>query len=103
MLDGAGNLITGYTYDSLGRISMETFGNGTKTVYSYDAAGREASISNLDAGGIVTTSTTYTYSALNLPLTATDQAGNVTTYTYDARWAAYLCRLARRPHHHLCL
>ncbi len=81
--DGSGNLVVGYTYDFLGRISMETFGNGTKTVYSYDAAGRDTSISNLTALGIVSTSTTYTYNALNLPVTATDQSGNVTTYAYD--------------------
>ena len=81
--DASGNMLVFYTYDDLGRVSMESFGNGTKTVYSYDANGNVASIINLAPDGTVSNSLAYSYNAQGEPLTLTDQSGNVTSYAYD--------------------
>ena len=83
VLDGAGHILVKYTYDALGRVSMESFQNGTKTVYGFNANGNIASITNLAVNGTVSTSLTYTYNAQGNPLTGTNQAGSVTSYAYD--------------------
>ena len=44
---GAANATTNsmtYTYDSFGRISEVTYGNGTVVTYTYDTAGNRTSI-----------------------------------------------------------
>ncbi len=81
--DHAGALVVSYTYDALSRLAAKTFGNGTKTVYTYDHRGLLHSISNLDLSGAVVSSLTYAYSVLGLPVSVTDQAGAITTYSYD--------------------
>ena len=59
--DALGHTLVVYTYDDLSRVSMESFGNGTNTVYSYDADGNVASIINLAPDGAVSNSLAYTY------------------------------------------
>ena len=47
LTDANGDLIASYTYDVVGRLSSEQFGNGTATDMTYDADGHVASIINL--------------------------------------------------------
>ncbi|HUC04876.1 MAG TPA: DUF6531 domain-containing protein, partial [Acidimicrobiales bacterium] len=71
---------TSYAYDatSLGTTSV-TDPNGHTTTNTYDADGNL--LTTKDALG---NTTTYTYNALNEPLTITKPSGLVTTNTYDA-------------------
>ena len=82
VLDGSGDVLVDYTYDDLDRVPWKD-SNGTKTVYSYDANGNVASITNLAVGGTVSSSLAYTYNRQGEPLTSTDQSGDVTSYAYD--------------------
>ncbi|MBL0385943.1 DNRLRE domain-containing protein [Tumebacillus sp. ITR2] len=81
----ANNSITGittdkgavsYQYDALDRLTQETLPDGTKIVYTYDAAGNRTQKAVTKSG--TTTTTAYTYDAANQMQTAGGK-----TYTYD--------------------
>ena len=65
LTDGGGNLIVQYTYDAAGNLIQKDMGNGTRTVYTYDADGQRA----------VASPTTPPTTARSIPSTI---------YTYDA-------------------
>ncbi len=73
---------TTYTYDVRDRLATETKPDGTVMSYSYDDNGNRTSVS-VTRNSIVTSSTSYTYDALNRLENVTDASG-VTTYNYDA-------------------
>jgi RHS repeat-associated protein len=99
------NTATTYTYDAAGRLATAASG-GLTTTYSYDpasnmvqttlpAANGHVEVRSYDRDGrLVETKTTkgtntlvrrsYALDAVGNPLTVTDQANSVTTYTYDA-------------------
>ena len=78
---------TTFTYESDGNRASIAYPNGVTVTYTYDAANRLRSLVAKNASGTTIASETYTYveHTLDTPLiqTATDQSGNVTTYTYD--------------------
>ena len=81
-VDPAG-LETDYTYDALGRLTKVTTGAGTPDQASveltYDAAGNVLTTTNGDSQ-----TTTNTYDVMDRRLTTTDPLGNTITDTYDA-------------------
>jgi RHS repeat-associated protein len=81
--DGNNQTLVSYSYDNVGRIQTEQFGNGTSTSYTYDAAGHVLTIVNRASDNSVTSQIAYTYDALGEPITETTAAGT-TTYGYDA-------------------
>ena len=84
MTDGSGNLIVAYTYDATGRLIQKDMGNGTRTVYAYDADGEVLSITNSAPDHFTVNSfDDYTYDELGNMLTDTNQDGEW-TYSYDA-------------------
>ena len=84
LTDGSGNLIVQYTYDAAGNLIQKDMGNGTRTVYTYDADGDVLSITNYAPDHVTVNSfDNYTYDALGNVLTDTNQDGEW-TYTYDA-------------------
>ncbi len=84
LTDGSGKLIVQYTYDQAGQLMQQDLGNGTRTVYAYDAAGDELSITNYAPNHTkVNSFDQYTYDILGNVLTDTNQDG-MWTYTYDA-------------------
>ncbi len=84
LTDGSGNLIVAYTYDATGRLIQKDMGNGTRTVYTYDAAGTVLSITNdVPDHTTVNSFDDYTYDPLGNVLTDTNQDG-AWNYTYDA-------------------
>jgi RHS repeat-associated protein len=77
------NETTSWTYDSYGRISTQTLGNGTATTYSYDALDRLNSIIHRKSNGAIISSETYQYDAGgNLTYKIVDSVR--TDYGYDA-------------------
>ncbi len=73
-------------YDSSGRVSCVAqpggdcvAATGALTTYTYDSAGRQATVTDVNGG---TTTTTYTPGGRKK--TVTDPDGGVTTYTYDS-------------------
>jgi len=83
--DALGNA-TSYAYDPNGNRIMETrtrtVGNGTETLvttYTYDAEGRQTSITYPDG-----TTTRTAYNSLGKQSSTTNQLGRTTTYDYDA-------------------
>jgi YD repeat-containing protein len=84
LTDGNNNLIVQYTYDSAGNLIQKDMGNGTRTVYTYDAADEVLSITNYAPDHTTVNSfDKYTYDALGNVLTDTNQDGQW-VYTYDA-------------------
>ncbi len=84
LTDGSGNLIVRYTYDSAGNLVQKDNGNGTRTVYTYDADGNVLSITNLARDhATVNSFNQYTYDAVGNVLSDTNQDGRW-AYTYDA-------------------
>ena len=59
-----------------------TYANGVTETYRYNKANWLTDVENKNAGGVVS-SFTYTYYASGSQKSKTDQAGNVTSYTYD--------------------
>jgi YD repeat-containing protein len=99
---GAPTGTTTYTYDSLGRLPVETDSLGT-TTFSYNGSGQIATVTDptgnittfaYDAQGRILTetsnsptpnqTTTFTYDAQGRLSTEIDPQGHTTTYTYDA-------------------
>jgi len=84
LTDGSGNRIVLYTYDNAGSLIQKDMGNGTRTVYTYDADGNVLSITNYaSVGGPVNSFDVYTYDVLGNVLTDTNQDGEW-VYSYDA-------------------
>ncbi len=84
LTDGSGKLIVQYTFDVAGQLIQKDMGNGTRTLYTYDAAGQVLSIANLAPDHVTINSfDQYTYDALGNVLTDTNQDG-AWSYTYDA-------------------
>jgi len=95
LTDADGNLIVQYFYDGSGNLIQKDNGNGTFTIYTYDADNRVLSITNYapSAGGtsyvaadsVVNSFDVYTYDALSNVLTDTNQDGQwVNTYDADS-------------------
>jgi RHS repeat-associated protein len=99
---------TAYSYYDNGNTESVTYSNDFKEVYTYYADNQLESLVNLDAGGNIMDSysytydnagnlltkyelingtakdtTTYTYDALNRLLTVMESSGNTTAYNYD--------------------
>jgi RHS repeat-associated protein len=84
LTDKNGQLIVQYTYDSDDRLKQRDNGNGTRTVYTSDAAGHVLAITNYAPDHVTVNSfDDYTYDALGNVLTDTNQDGTW-RYTYDA-------------------
>jgi len=83
LTDGSGALIVIYTYDAAGRLASKYMGNGTYTIYTYDADGNVLDLVNHAAGGLVNSSFVYTYDAMGRVITETGLDGQW-TYSYDA-------------------
>jgi RHS repeat-associated protein len=80
--DGAGDQ-TSYSYDGLGRKTKVTYPDGTAAAAGYDAAGNVTSTASLNASGTTLATTSATLDGEGHQLSATDAAGNSTTFTYD--------------------
>lgn len=82
-----GGYNTTFTYDRDGNRTGISYPNGVTVTYTYDAADRAVSMLAKSAAGTTLASETYSYMSGSadtaLIQTATDQNGNVTTYTYD--------------------
>ena len=83
LTDGNGNLIVDYTYDSDGRLSEKTNGNGTYTTYAFDADGNVLHLINIAPDGSINSRFGYTYNSLGLETTEDTLDGDW-TYSYDA-------------------
>ncbi|MFI5454955.1 MAG: RHS repeat-associated core domain-containing protein [Isosphaerales bacterium] len=84
LTDGSGKLIVQYAYDAAGKLVQKDMGNGTRTVYTYDADGDVLSITNYAPNHkTVNSFDDYTYDPLGNVLTDTNQDGQW-LYTYDA-------------------
>ena len=73
------NTTTGYTYDSLDRLTQVTDPSSLNTTYSYDGLSDATGQTSPDTGA-----TSRTFDAAGNVLTKTDAKGIVVTYTYDA-------------------
>jgi RHS repeat-associated protein len=72
-------------YDSLDRVVQRRLPGGVVTDYTYDADGRLQSVAHRDPSGVVLLSRSYARDALGSVVEAVDEAGQRTTYEYDAR------------------
>ena len=63
--DGADNLVVKYTYNDMGQIREKRAGNGTHTVYVYDALSRPRVIIHYAPDGTVNSRFSYEYDALD--------------------------------------
>ena len=70
-------VLNSYGYDTLGRMTSHTDGNGNTTLYAYDALGNVTQITHPD-----NTTVTYARDYLNNSLTVTDENGAQVKYTY---------------------
>ncbi|MBI1752112.1 MAG: hypothetical protein HY014_02080 [Acidobacteria bacterium] len=81
---GDGFQIWRYEYNSQGRPTKVTDPLGRETWMAYDANQMDLLSVQQSANGRKETLAKYTYNTQHLPLTATDAAGQVTTFTYNA-------------------
>ena len=77
MIDGTGT--SAWTYDTLGRLTSYTNGNGNEVQYGYDIAGNETSI-EYPGGDTVT----QAFNAVDEMSSLTDWNSKETTFSYDA-------------------
>jgi RHS repeat-associated protein len=86
MVEAGGNTTT-FAYNALGQRITFNLPNGIVETYTYNADGQPLSMTAKNSAGTVLASETYTYTASStntqLIQSATDQSGNVTSYTYD--------------------
>lgn len=73
-----------YTYDERGQMTSKTDAKGAITTYAYNDRGLEVSRTQASGTSQARTTTTTWHAAFNLPVTVTE-AGQKTTYTYDAQ------------------
>ena len=59
--DGTGSLIVDYDFDSAGRLTRKTLGNGVYTTYEYDSANQIEHLVNFKPDGSVLSRFDYTY------------------------------------------
>lgn len=76
--DSSGNL--SWSWDSLGRMTSSTDGNGVTTSYGYDLDGNRTTVSYPGTGHTVTDS----YDAAGRLASTTDWLGNTASYGYDS-------------------
>ena len=77
MTDGTGT--TNYAYDSLGRLSSTTNGEGSAVAYGYDLDNNVTSLTYPGGHAV-----TRTYDGAGRETSLTDWLGNTTTFAYDA-------------------
>jgi len=83
LTDKTGKEYIHYTYDTdTGQLAQETRGNGTKTTYAYDVAGRIQNINHLDASDAALESFGYHYDK-NYQIDSMTSNAGATTYGYD--------------------
>jgi RHS repeat-associated protein len=70
--------VTSYTYDPAGKTASITDNSGNKWTYTYDLLGQKVSQTDPDAG-----TTSYTYDANGNMLSSTDARGQTLVYAYD--------------------
>ncbi len=80
--DGANTDIVVYVYDTLGRLTRKTMGNGVYAVYAYDAADRLLSLINHKPNNAILSRFAYTYDSRGRRTSMTTHYG-VWTYSYD--------------------
>ncbi|MEO1237185.1 MAG: hypothetical protein AAFX76_10390 [Planctomycetota bacterium] len=73
------------TASHAGRLKSITQPNGTSITYTYDIAGRVATVTTRASAADTPRTTSYTYDANGNLETVTDPFAGVTTYTYDQR------------------
>src|SRR5207244_3722141 len=81
--DGTGASVVTYTYDAVGRLARKDMGNGTYTIYGYDADGQILHLVNYAPDGTINSRFDYTYDRLGRRTSMTTLQGTW-TYTYDA-------------------
>ena len=91
MTNGLGQLVVAYDYDPAGRFARKTLGNGVYTTFTNDAAGQLTALVNHKPDGTLLSSFDYTYDAAGRPASlhvrrgyaglAADETQN---YQYDA-------------------
>lgn len=78
---------TAFTYDNADRRTITKYPNGQTISNAYDNAGKQTGVTAKNSGGTTLAARTYNYTAgavaTNLRQTVTDEAGAITTYTYD--------------------
>jgi RHS repeat-associated protein len=83
LTNGNGNPIVAYTNNASGELTKKVNGNGTYTTYSYDADGNILQLINYTPSGTVNSSFYYTYNSLGLETSEATLQG-LWTYSYDA-------------------
>jgi RHS repeat-associated protein len=83
LTDGDGNPIVTYTYNAAGELTHTDNGNGTYTIYTYDADGDVLSVVNDAPDGTANSSFIYTYNSVGEVASMATLDG-VWTYRYDA-------------------
>jgi len=82
LTDGASALVVDYDYDTAGRMSKKTLGNGVYTTYDYDSAGQVLHLVNFKPDGSVLSRFDYTYDASGRRTSMTTLEGTY-AYGYD--------------------
>jgi RHS repeat-associated protein len=80
--DAADDLLVGYSYDDAGRLARIDRGNGTYTIYTYDAANQVTNLAHHAPGGAVSQNFAYVYDERGRRLSMTSHDG-VTVYGYN--------------------
>jgi RHS repeat-associated protein len=92
LTDENGSNVVVYAYDTVGRLSTKTLGNGIYTTYGYDAAGQTLDVFNHNAVGTLLSRFQYSYDSRGRRTTMTTTYGTgdpragiagVWTYNYD--------------------
>ncbi|MCX6362496.1 MAG: hypothetical protein NT029_22105 [Armatimonadetes bacterium] len=78
------NQTTTLTHDALGREVQRTLANGVSVNRTFDAAGRETVLRNVDVAGAALSGYTATYDPAGNRLTVLELDGTQVTYTHDA-------------------
>lgn len=84
ILDDGSSQVFQYTYNSLSKITQSIDPLGRETVYEYDANQVDLLRIKQKNGASYDVLGAFTYNGQHLPLTVTNAAGQVTTYTYTS-------------------